>query len=191
MKKLFYLAAGTLALAACDRPMPADNEVGNEAAGPAAGPAPEAEVVSPAEGTNPVLAGNGLRLASGDLQFGAARAEAVAALAKAFGKPASETGTNEDCGGGGLAFAQWEDSFYAWFEEDKFAGWEERGTRKTASGLGIGSPRADLTALEDLKVEQSTLGTEFEADGLGGLLDSKASGAKVTALWAGTTCMFR
>jgi hypothetical protein len=37
--------------------------------------------------------------------------------------------------------------------------------------------------------EGSSLGPEFDADGVGGVLDE--NGAKVVALWAGDTCQFR
>jgi len=40
-------------------------------------------------------------------------------------------------------------------------------------------------------VEESTRGIEFTADGVSGILASNAPDARVTALWAGATCVFR
>jgi len=42
-----------------------------------------------------------------------------------------------------------------------------------------------------LNVSQTTLGTEFDAGGVYGILTSASARAEVTSLWAGTTCVFR
>jgi hypothetical protein len=159
------------------------------AAGAAAAPkpaVPAAEVAVPL-----VLEGSGLRLASGTLPFGTPKAAAVEAVAKALGRAPSERGRNEDCGGGGMEFAEWKDEVRLWFEEGNFAGWDSNGGLKTAGGVGLGSGRAQVAALAGFEVEESTLGTEFRAGGLSGILASEAPGAKVTNLWGGATCVFR
>jgi hypothetical protein len=43
----------------------------------------------------------------------------------------------------------------------------------------------------DVEFPESTIGTEFMSGELSGLLESDAPNAKVTALWAGTSCIFR
>lgn len=76
------------------------------------------------------------------------------------------------------------------FQDGKLAGWSLSGTvpaLRTKSGLTVGSPRRALGAIEI--DEESSLGPEFEADGIGGVLDEE--GEKIVALWAGYTCQFR
>jgi hypothetical protein len=138
-----------------------------------------------------VLEGEGLRLGAARLEFGTPKAATIDALTKALGAPPGERGANEDCGGGGLEFAAWPGEITIWFEGGLFAGWDEKGKLKTSGGIGLGSSRADLASLPGLEVEESTLGTEFRADGLGGVLDSRSATAKVIHLWGGTTCVFR
>jgi hypothetical protein len=59
------------------------------------------------------------------------------------------------------------------------------------NGIGVGSTRAQLDAAFDPQITQSSLGTEFSAAGLGGVLESPAPTARITSLWAGTGCIFR
>jgi hypothetical protein len=168
--------------------VPADTNAATNA-NAAAAPRPAArvpEVVAPL-----VLEGSGLRLAGGTLPFGTPKAAALEAVAKALGRAPSKRGLNEDCGGGGMEFAEWKDEVTLWFDEGSFAGWDGNGELKTAGGVGIGSGRAEVAALPGFEVEESTLGTEFRAGGLSGILASKAPGAKVTHLWGGATCVFR
>jgi hypothetical protein len=180
-----------LALAACDS-APRQAERGAASDAPAK--------VAPAAAADPVLAplvleGHGLRLSGvapgTELPFDSPKAAAIEAVTKALGRPPSEQGANDECGGGGLEFAAWGDEITLWFEEERFAGWDSKGKLKTPGGIGIGSARAELEPLRGLEVEESTLGTEFRAGGLSGLLASKAPDARVTALWGGSTCVFR
>ncbi len=186
-----------LGLAACDSAPTANVASANEAANgaaPAAAPAPRP---APAAAAAPlVLEGAGLRIPDASpprtLAFEeSAEAATVEALTKALGRPPSETGENEDCGGGGMKFAKWKDDLTAWFLDGSFAGWDSEGKLKTLEGIGIGSSRADVERLAGFEVEESTLGIEFRAGGLSGILDSQAPGAKVTHLWGGATCVFR
>ncbi|HEX8514272.1 MAG TPA: hypothetical protein VF688_14335, partial [Allosphingosinicella sp.] len=71
------------------------------------------------------------------------------------------------------------------------AGWDNKGGLKTIEGIGVGSTRAEVATLPGFEVEESTLGTEFRAGGLSGVLDSNAPNAKVTHIWGGATCVFR
>lgn len=181
-----------LGLAACD-PAPRD---GNAASDPPAGAEAPARPASADPALAPlVLEGHGLRISGvapgTELPFDSPKAAAIEAVTKALGRPPSERGTNDECGGGGLEFAEWEGEITAWFENDRFVGWDSKGKLKTPGGIGVGSSRAELATLRGMEVEESTLGTEFRAGGLSGILASKAPDAKVIHLWGGSTCVFR
>jgi hypothetical protein len=200
------LILSTLAACAPDASSPpaASGAAGADAAAPA-DPAPAAQAMAL------TVEAEGLRLvdpASGSarpIPFGTPRALVMIPLAS---RGAAETGTNAECGAGPLAYARWPDGLTLWFQEGAFAGWalnapapdappSPAGGISTASGLTVGngqtspSTRADLDSAYAATVEQSTLGTEFAAGELYGLLDGEGSGAKVTALWAGVSCNFR
>lgn len=156
----------------------------------AATPAPAAAQRPPL-----VLEGTGLGIPEASstrtVAFETPKAATIEAVTKALGRPPSDLGEVSECGGGGLEFAEWKDEIILWFEEGSFLGWDNKGKLETSGGIGLGSSRADLAKLPGFEVEQSTLGTEFRAGGLNGLLASKAPDAKVTDLWGGTTCVFR
>lgn len=148
----------------------------------------------------PALAidGDGLRLVdpvSGrarPIAFGTPRSDVLSALARR-GSP--QTGTNAECGAGPLAYARFGDGLTLQFQDDRFVGWsvDRAGTGKiaTMSGIGPGSTRAELKGAYAVSFPESTLGTEFAAGDMGGLLDGLGKTARVTALWAGVTCLFR
>ena len=187
-------------LAACDP----DAETGNasnlsaraEATLPANVQAPAGSPKKAAATSAPlVLEGNGLRLADREggtarlLAFDAPMTDVIQALTRALGHSPNERGTNEECGGGSQDFAEWKGDIIVWFAEDRFVGWDSKGDLKTADGLGVGSRRSSL---RQFQIEQSTLGTEFTGgSGLSGLLESPAPQARITSLWAGSTCVFR
>lgn len=182
-----------LGVVACGpAPGPADGANASAPADPAT-----AETKRPAEPAPPalVLEGAGLRVPDGTSQrtigFDTPKGATVSALTKALGRPPTEQGANDECGGGGMEFAAWGGEITAWFLDGRFAGWDNKGKLKTLEGVGLGSRRADLAGVRGFQVEESTLGTEFRAGGLSGLLDSGAADAKVTHLWGGATCVFR
>jgi hypothetical protein len=192
------IAAGILllGLAACGSE-PARNESGTNSGAAEANGSAAVPALAPAPAAAPalVLEGAGIRIPSASpprtLAFDTAEAETIDVLAKAFGGPPTEQGENEECGGGGMKFAEWKDELTAWFLDGRFAGWDSKGGLKTLEGIGIGSGRAEVATLPGFEVEESTLGTEFRAGGLSGILASKAAGARVTHLWGGATCVFR
>jgi hypothetical protein len=176
-------------------PEPAPSATAAAPASPAAAPATPA----PAPAKTPALAvdGEGLRLFDPDtgsarlVAFGTPWPQAVAALAF-LGKPLA--GRNEECEAGPLDYARWDGSLTLYGQDGQFVGWfadSGSGTIATAAGVGPGTTRQDLEAAYDVEVFESTLGTEFTAGALSGLLDSPHLDSPVTALWAGTSCNFR
>lgn len=172
-------------------------------AAPAAPATPEAPAAMPAEPPKPegpllALDGDGIRLVRPNgstalLPFGRPTAEAVAALSSALGTP-TDRATNSECGAGPTEIVHWGGGFTALFVDGRFNGWsaDERKGLSTMNGIGVGSTRAELFAsYSDASVEQSTLGTEFSAGGLGGLLSGAGPTAKIETLWAGDICAFR
>ena len=80
------------------------------------------------------------------------------------------------------------------FAKERFVGWSVTAGSPpvtTASGLKVGSTRAELESAYAAKIAKSTLGVEFSAGALAGLLDSEKTDARVTDLWAGVTCNAR
>jgi hypothetical protein len=196
-----------LVLAACDRPAEPATEVAPPAPPAAlaepASVAPAASTPRPAEASKALIAldGEGLRLVdpvSGStraLSFGAPAAATLETLTRLRGE-GPERSTNPDCGAGALEFARWEDGLNLVLQEDRFVGWSVnapagRSSLKTMSGVGLGSTRRELEDAYAVKVETTTLGQEFSAGGLTGILASPAPDARVTDLWAGTSCVFR
>lgn len=128
------------------------------------------------------------------LAFGTEARQAVAAVARVRGEP-DERGTNADCA---LDFASWGDGLTVYASDGAFAGWAAgnpgsaaAGAYTTMAGVGVGSTRVELDAAYDALVAETTLGTEFEAGGLFGLLSGTGPEAVITVLRAGTSCTFR
>ena len=141
----------------------------------------------------------GLRLV--DTRSGAARPlpfgmpkDQLLALLESFRGPA-DGGTNSECGAGPLDYAVWADGLTLHFQEDRFVGWaldpRAAGAHATMSGIGPGSTRRELEAAYEVQVEETTLGTEFHAGGLEGILDGQGQDARISAMWAGVSCVFR
>lgn len=149
----------------------------------------------------PALAieGEGLRLfdmQSGKatpIAFGQPKQQVLAVLERFRG--AARQDTNADCGAGPVQIAQWPDGLSLVFQGDRFVGWgvgRADGGLSTAIGIGLGSTRSDLgEAYADVSTRATTLGTEFSAGGMHGVLDGATPGSAITALWAGTSCVAR
>jgi len=128
-----------------------------------------------------------------ELAFGTERAVVERAVEAALGK-AAERGSNGECGEGAMDFARMPGGLRVWFQEGKFVGWfvdDAAAKLSTASGVGVGSTRKDLTGAYDAKIAESSLGEEFTAGDLSGLLSGAGPTAKVTAIWSGQVCNFR
>ncbi|HEY0114821.1 MAG TPA: hypothetical protein VGB54_03780 [Allosphingosinicella sp.] len=147
------------------------------------------------------LTGNGLATASpglhssGQLAFGQAREEVLAAVTATRGRPTA-SGRNAECPSGPVEFAEF-GPLALHFENGRFAGWvlEAAATPPIEEeyGLAIGTTRADLQESDQgpATFENGSLGPEFDFNGIGGLLDGPGSQAKVKTLFAGVTCFAR
>ncbi len=198
MSYLRLLPALALAalLTACGQPA----EDSTPTAAPAAPAEPAKAPAKPAVAGAVALDQEGLRLVaeSGStrlVKFGVPTADAVAALSSALGNPADRA-INSECGAGPTEFVSWSNDLDALFLDGKFAGWsggrDSGGKVTTMDGVGVGSTRQALTAsFGDLKVEESTLGIEFSAGEISGILDKDGPAGKVEVIWGGTSCVFR
>jgi len=202
-------AAATIALAACSAQSPADRDdrepPTNLSALPPGSSTDSLANAAAASRERPALAieGDGLRLvdpASGrarSLPFGLGRAQVMDALA--FLRAPTESGFLSECGPGPLDRAAWPGGLTLYFQHNRFAGWALRapadaggGARlTTASGIGLGSTRASLERVHETEVFDSSLGTEFSAGKLFGLLDGAGPQARITEMWAGVSCVMR
>jgi len=143
--------------------------------------------------------GDGLRVfdpvsgASRSLPFGTSRAGIDKALTQVLGVTTGE-GVNADCGG--ATYVGWPTGLSTWFKSGRLVGWSlsERSGKdapKTVAGQGIGTTRADFEAASVMDVRTTSLGVEFTSGDIGGLLTSRLPDGRVTALWAGQTCIAR
>lgn len=160
-------------------------------ASPAATTTAAAKVTVDAEGLRLVESGSGTATR---FAFGNAKETVLAGLERSLG--AASQGTNEECGAGPVEFANWPDGLSVAFQDGKFVGWgaapDGPGGWKTASGIGPGSTRAEVQqAHPDAEMRETTLGTEFSAAEVHGLLEDNAPDSKITFLWAGVSCMAR
>lgn len=193
-----------LMLAACQAEPQRVDEEPVPAAAPSAAtiapPATSAPTAATASPSTPALAieAEGLRLfdrTSGSarpIPFGTSWQQVRTALA--FRGPPG-TGTNGECGAGPLDYASWPDGLTLYAQGGKFVGWavdgRGAGAIGTAASIGPGSTRAQLEDAYAASFSQTTLGTEFAAGGIFGLLDGAGAGAKITNMWAGVSCNFR
>ena len=122
--------------------------------------------------------------------------------------PAS-VGVNGECGAGPLKMANWANGLTLIFQEKsrrdgpagqewQFVGWSLNPGRgagsapTTMAGVGLGSTRAEVESVYVIKVMESSLGQEFSTtSGLYGLFDGAGPQGRVSALWSGTSCVFR
>lgn len=207
--KAAALAVAMSMLAACSA-KPGDPD-GN-AAGPIANvsvPSPAAAPLVPVNRAAPApepvgdprlaVDGEGLRWflpdtgAARSIPFGQPQAAVLAALERVRG-PAGR-GVNQDCGAGPVQYANWPDGLSLVFQEGSFVGWgldgRAAGAVTTAAGIGPGSTRGALTDAHDATFEQTSLGTEFAAGALYGVLDGPGANARITDMWAGISCAAR
>lgn len=143
------------------------------------------------------LDGEGLRIfnsntgASRLIAFGGDAKQSMDSLGRVLGEPPPVSVENEECR---IDLARWSDGLTVWSSQSRFTGWSitpGSSTISTASGVKIGSTRVELESAYNAQIRESSLGTEFVAGGLAGLLDSARPDAKISHLWAGETCIAR
>jgi hypothetical protein len=188
-QRAYVLGGGALVIAlltACSAPTKAEDSTTTSKTTQAA----------PATSPQLVIEGSGLSLTSAaaakdqKLRFGDDQKRTIAMISTAMGKPAQQ-GTNADCPSGPVQFASWSKGLTANFQDAKFVGWSGAVDLKTAKGIGFGSSRKDLVKAYHPSFEQSSLGYEFLADGISGVLESDAPDAAIADLWAGMSCVAR
>ncbi|MES2859225.1 MAG: hypothetical protein V4704_08625 [Pseudomonadota bacterium] len=150
------------------------------------------------------LSGEGLAFVSEGgsvrhLPFNTEAAVAIEAVSRTYGGVAPQRGRNEECGAGPLDMATWPDTLTVMSQDGRFVGWSvSRGAAAggnvapaTMAGIGIGSTRRELTDAYAADIRTTTLGEEFAAGDVFGLLDGPAASARINAMWAGASCNFR
>lgn len=128
------------------------------------------------------------------LAFGTPEADVLASLERVRG-PAGK-GVNQDCGAGPVQYANWPDGLSLVFQNGEFAGWgldrRASGALATANGVGPGMTRLELAgSFGSVSFQNTTLGTEFAAGDIFGLLDGSGTDAEITDMWAGVSCVAR
>ncbi|HEX6925054.1 MAG TPA: hypothetical protein VF167_06470 [Longimicrobiaceae bacterium] len=124
------------------------------------------------------------------IAFGSPGDFVVEVTSLALGAPL-ERGSSRDCG---TEDVSWEEGLSVTLRSNRFVGWFVRGDASsltTMSGIGVGSTRAELESVYVAQVAPSSLGTEFTAGGMAGLLSSTSPDARITRLWAGEVCLGR
>lgn len=193
------IAACVLAAAGCADVEQADQPAREQSASSAARALEQADAEEKSSESRLLLDGDGLVLmdmsgSARKIAFGSPASAVVAAASEIYGWPLSVE-TLDECGAGPMQISRFGGLTIA-AQDRKFVGWSLDDSDKapfatTASGIGIGSSQRDLKRAEPVEVFESSLGQEFTANGLTGLLDGKDGAAKVTHLWAGANCIMR
>ncbi|MBD2108373.1 hypothetical protein [Nodosilinea sp. FACHB-13] len=129
------------------------------------------------------------------LAFDSDMAVTLDAVTQILGEP-EEVGENSECPSGPLTIARWSNGLALNAADDTFVGWamqsgDDDTALTTVSGIGIGSTRQELEEAYTVEVMDSSLGVEFSAGNLFGLLTSPEPTGTITNLWAGVACNFR
>jgi hypothetical protein len=155
--------------------------------GDASAPVPAAEPAA-----SVVLAPDGVVVGGARVAFGGGREQVLAAVGGVLGAP-QEQGTNEECPAGPLGFTQYA-GLQLVFQDGSFVGWfaQEGSPLRTGQGIGVGSTLGQLkAAYPAATVEETSLGTEFAANELYGIVTNPSDEGKVQVMFAGTNCIFR
>jgi hypothetical protein len=168
---------------------------------------PSPEVIEGAESQELVntalaLTGDGLQFVVDDatgstrsFSFGSEMLPVQESVTQIYGPPQAST-LNAECPGGPLTITTWANGLAITTAEEEFVGWSVRPNTDSASlttmaGIGIGSTLNELEDAYSVEIFESSLGVEFYAGQLVGLLTSTEPDAVITDLWAGEVCIFR
>ncbi|MGI3184446.1 hypothetical protein [Nioella aestuarii] len=155
-----------------------------------------ADSYSPTPGDIVTIGQGGLGLSAADatatatLPFGAPFHESLRTLATIMGHDFSVY-LPEECPAGPVVVVSFPNQIDLIYQQDQLAGFMLRrgSTLTTQAGVGLGTPLAALGSFATLDVMESTLGWEFQAGQIHGLLSEREG--IVEHLWSGTVCIFR
>ena len=164
---------------------------------------PNLEDAAAVEGEDSLLLdGEGLRVLAPStstrlLAYGTPIEDVVGAVAAIEGEPV-DRGTMAECGAGPIDYVRWPDGLTLHAQGGEFVGWAlrdlegERSSLSTMGGLALGTSRADLEGGPvTVEISETTLGEEFAAGEVYGLLGSLDADDEVASLWSGVSCNFR
>ena len=137
-----------------------------------------------------IASGNGT--ANGSIiSFGRTQASAIESTSKLIGVFADDVFINDECGEGPTDLASWDAGIRLLFQQGNFRGWVATSPNfKTSGGIAPGLTAEHLTNA-GISLKTTTIGREFEAGGVFGLIEDAGPDAKVTTTWAGNSCFFR
>jgi hypothetical protein len=167
---------------------------------PAAGGAGDSTAAAPAAPPSVVLAPDGVEITNGAgaparLAFGAARDPVLAQVGAVMNGP-GEQAEQEECPAGPLTTTQYPSGLQLVFQDGNFVGWAAQprpgSTLRTAPGIGIGSTVGQLRAAYPVAtVGETSLGIEFTAGDLYGIVSDSTAAGQVEIMFAGINCIFR
>jgi hypothetical protein len=129
-----------------------------------------------------------------NLNFGSDKAAVMTALQSAEGAPRSvDTGSRCEDGSGRVFDTVLYDGLSVYFLNSTLSGWRVSKVQfTTLDGVGPGSTLTQLrAAFGEVKVTDSSLGVEWSAGALGGVLSGKSDDSIVGEMFAGDLCIIR
>lgn len=127
------------------------------------------------------------------LAFGGAQGSVIAEVAGVLGEPRGQ-GMQEECPAGPLYQVSYAEGLQLNFQDSAFVGWfaSAGSPLRTARSIGPGSTLGQLrAAYPGTTVEETSLGFEFAASELYGVVTDTTAAGAVEVIFAGTNCIFR
>ncbi len=117
------------------------------------------------------------------IDFGRAQVGVIETVSRILRDDPSGITTNSECGAGAVTAASWSNGLTLNFLDGDFDGWTVDEPGLPVSGrLQVGG------ALPNRPLQSTSLGTEFDQNGIFGL---SLDGQSIEILWSGVTCFFR